>query len=285
MLSGYIPAAVTPFKNGKVDFDALGSYIEWLENQGISTIVLCGSTGESLSLTLEEQTEILKFASGIIKGNLIGGVICSTTDNCLQIIKNTEEYVSGFLCICPFYVKPTQTQIVAHFKKLSSSTKKPIVVYNNPSRVGVSIEKNAFDQLIDIENVVAVKECSPDLSRFTLWRPLKTFSMLTGNDDSAFGALAMGADGVISVSANVYPKLCIRGYEAFKNHEDFSKYRNLLAPVHELMFKEPSPAPAKYALSKMGLMANELRSPLGPISADLAKKIDNYMERMSDVKV
>lgn len=283
MLSGYIPAAVTPFKNGKVDFDALGSYVEWLENQGISAVVICGSTGESLSLSPEEQIEILRFVSGIIKGKLIGGVIWSTTDNCLQIIKNAEDFVAGFLCICPFYVKPTQTQIVTHFRKLSSATKKPIIVYNNPSRVGVTIGRSAFDQLTEVENIVAIKECSPDLSRFTLWRPTKTFSMLTGNDDSAFGALAMGADGVISVSANVYPKLCIQGYEAFKNHKEFSKYRDLLAPVHEMMFAEPSPAPVKYALSKMGLMANELRSPLGPISAELARKIDEYMERLSDV--
>ena len=115
----------------------------------------------------------------------------------------------------------------------------------------------------------------------------RDFDFLTGNDDSAFGALAMGAVGVVSVSANVCPQLCAKAYNAFVNHDaaNFEKFRDELAPLHELMFAEPSPAPAKYALSKMGFMENELREPLTPISNELARKIDEFMEKTSHVKI
>ena len=288
MFRGYIAAVVTPFKDGKVDFESFGRHIEWLSNSGISGIVVCGSTGESLSLTLQEQKDLIQFASEIVskKIKLIGGVISPSTAVCLNLMKNSEEYVDGFLCICPFYIKPSQEQIVSHFSKLNANTLKPIILYNNPKRVGTSIERKAFDFLTKLENVVAIKECSCDLSRFALWRKdlTKDFDFLTGNDDSAFGALAMGAVGVISVSANVCPQLCVSAYDFFVHGdmEAFSRHRDVLAELNYLMFAEPSPAPAKYALSRLGLMSAEVREPLTPISVDLQKKIDQFLDRIKE---
>jgi 4-hydroxy-tetrahydrodipicolinate synthase len=181
-------------------------------------------------------------------------------------------------------VKPSQRQIFDHFKKLSESTSRGIILYNNPNRVGVDVGFDAFKRICESENVVAVKECSHDLSRFSIWRLAvkENFAFLSGNDDVACGALAMGASGVISVSANILPRLCAKMYDAFRKRDwgTFGALRDFLAPLHELMFAEPSPAPAKYALNRLKLMSNELRAPLSPISAELQTKIDALMEKL-----
>ncbi|MDR0631843.1 MAG: 4-hydroxy-tetrahydrodipicolinate synthase [Holosporaceae bacterium] len=286
MLGGYMVAVVTPFKNGKIDVAAFEKYIDHMVNSGVSGIVVCGSTGESLSLSMQEKTELMGIASSINNGRirLIGGVISSTTDDCVELIKQTEKYVENFLCICPFYVKPSPQQIYYHFEKLSDATSRGIILYNNPGRVGVNINFDTFRKLCDLKNIVAVKECAPDLSRFSLWRSevKEDFSFLIGNDDVACGALAMGARGVISVSANVAPILCVKMYNAFmqNNLEEFGVLRDSLAPLHELMFAEPSPAPTKYALSRLGIISNELRRPLLPIGVELQTKIDDLMCRL-----
>ncbi len=283
MFKGYIAAVVTPFKNGEVDVSAFENYISWLVDSGVSGIVVCGSTGESLTLTREEQKELICTANKVVAGRvkLIGGVIASSTEKCLALIRNSEQYVDGFLCICPFYVKPTQDQLILHFSRLNEITSKPIILYNNPSRVGVSICKKAFDIITKLEHVVAIKECACDLSRFALWRMDvdKDFDFLTGNDDSAFGALAMGAKGVVSVTANVCPKLCVEAYNAFMkgDREVFEQCRDKLAVITSLMFAEPSPAPAKYVLSRLGIMSEEVRAPLTPITLELKSKIDEII--------
>ena len=290
MINGYIAAVVTPFKNGKVDIESFEKYITYIVNSGISGMVVCGSTGESLSLSMPEKIELVKVASRINNGRikLLAGAIDASTDNCLEMIKNTESYVDGFLCICPFYIKPSQEQIYNHFKMLSEATSRDIVLYNNPGRVGVSIGPEAFKKSCALKNVVAIKECASDLSRFTLWRSevKDSFVFLTGNDDSACGALAMGADGVVSVSANVAPELCAKMYSAFKNKdmERFCILRDTLAPLHSLMFAEPSPAPAKYALSRLGLMSEELRAPLAPVSKELRNSIDVFLEKVGLIR-
>ena len=291
MFKGYISAVVTPFKDGKVDFEAFEKYIDWLSDSGVTGVVVCGSTGESLSLSIQEQANLIKVANKVISKRikLVGGVISSSTETCLSLMRNSEEYVDGFLCICPFYIKPSQEQIFSHFSKLNANTSKPIILYNNPKRVGTSIEKEAFDSLVRLENILAIKECSSDLSRFTLWRKglTKDFDFLTGNDDSAFGALAMGAVGVISVSANVCPRLCVSAYDSFMKGDmlRFSQLRDVLATLHSLMFAEPSPAPAKYALNRWGLMSAEVREPLTPISTDLQKKIDEFLDRIEEMEI
>ncbi|MBE6447472.1 MAG: 4-hydroxy-tetrahydrodipicolinate synthase [Alphaproteobacteria bacterium] len=288
MFRGYIAAVVSPFKGSKVDLYSFEKYIHKLSGTGVFGIVVCGSTGESLALTSDEYISLISKASEVVSGKIkvIAGVISSSTNYCLSLINQAEKYVDGFLCICPYYIKPTQAQLIDHFTRLSRSTEKPIILYNNPGRVGVSIGEKAFRTLSEIENVVAIKECDGDLSRFALWRrDLKEdFDLLTGNDDSAFGALAMGANGVISVSANVCPRLCVKAYEAFVqgNMSEFSKYRDLLAPLHKLMFSEPSPAPVKYALSKLRLMTDEIREPLAIVSEDLKYKIDEYLDRVKE---
>jgi 4-hydroxy-tetrahydrodipicolinate synthase len=158
------------------------------------------------------------------------------------------------------------------------------MLYNNPSRTASNIGFETLKKLSNIKNIVALKECSGDLSVFTRWRLElnEEFSIFSGNDDTACGAMACGANGIISVGANVLPELFVRVCNAAKNKdwEKFAILRDVLAPLHDLMFTEPSPAPVKYALSKLGLISNELRLPLGQISDSLREKIDGFMEKM-----
>lgn len=287
MINGYITAAVTPFCNEKIDFDSLEKYLHFLTDSKIAGIVICGSTGESLSLSMNEKIEIIRKAQKITSGKtkLYAGVIDASTSNCLELIRKTEDVVDGFLCICPFYVKPSQEQIYNHFKMLSDSTKRDIILYNNPGRVGTSISFDTLKKLSVQRNIVAIKECTSNLSVFTTWRSAikENFAFLSGNDDTACAALVMGATGVISVTANVVPDLCSTMYSAFtqNNMERFEVVRDAIAPLHELMFSEPSPGPVKYALSKLGLIHNELRMPLSPISNGLKEKIDIVMDRLN----
>jgi 4-hydroxy-tetrahydrodipicolinate synthase len=287
MLNGYIAAVVTPFKDGKIDIRAFEKYVYHLIGSGISGMVICGSTGESLSLSDDEKIELIRSAAAVNRGKitLIGGAIYPTTDGCLDFINKAKEYVNAFLCTCPFYIKPSQQQVYDFFKKLNDSTSRGIIIYNNPVRVGTDIGIDIFRKLCELENIIGIKECSLDLSRFAVWRLLtkKKFSFLSGNDNTACAALAMGATGVISVSANVAPELCTRMYNAFRqnNLESFFVLRDTLMPIHELMFAEPSPAPVKYALSKLGLISNELRAPLAPASLKLQAEIDQAVKGIS----
>jgi 4-hydroxy-tetrahydrodipicolinate synthase len=286
-LEGYIVALVTPFDQQKnVDLKAFEKYVDFVVSKGVHGIVVCGSTGESLALSDEEKLSLVKCASNIAKGrtNVIGGIIDSVTEHGVKLIREFEEYVDNFLCICPYYIKPSQTQLFNHFKAYCESTKKGIILYNNPGRTAIDLKSDTFKKLCDFDNVIAIKECASDLSRFVFWKDyLKhDFSFLTGNDDMAPSALAMGACGVVSVTANIAPALCEAMYKAWNDRdmEKFANIRDRLAVMHNLMFAEPSPAPAKYALAKMGLIQNVLREPLSPISEELAKTIDLNMEKL-----
>ena len=286
MLSGIYVALVTPFKDGKIDFAAFERYVSHVISAAkISGVVVCGSTGESLMLTQEEKKSLISTAARVVDGKvkLFAGIIESSQDAALDIMRNTENLVDGFLCICPYYIKPSQEQLYGYFSTISAQTEKSIILYNNPGRCGVSIEWDCFNRLVEINNIVAIKECASDLTRFALWRKnIKgQCAFLSGNDDAFCGALAMGADGVISVSANIATALYVRMYCAYQegDFERFAVLRDSLAPLHSLLFKEPSPAPVKYALSKMGLMTDEVRAPLTSLSSALKSSIDGFLEQ------
>jgi 4-hydroxy-tetrahydrodipicolinate synthase len=285
MLHSYFAAVVTPFNDGAVDFSAFEKYMIYIANSGVSGAIVGASTGEALSLSLAEKVKLSSAAAGIVDGKIkiIAGVMEPTTAGCLELIKNLEKHVDGFLCICPYFSKPSPEQIYIHLHQLSSSTTRSIVVYNNPSRTCSKIDFDTLQKLAELNNVVAIKDCSSDISVFTSWRTQlkENFAFLSGIDNTACGALAMGADGVISVSANIMPEMCVKLYNSFRkgDMELFSPLRDMLHPLHELMFAAPSPAPAKYALSKMGYMSDELRAPLMPINNDLKAKIDDFLKK------
>lgn len=285
MLKGYVVALVTPFSSaGEVDLNSFEKYVDYIVSSGVEGIVVCGSTGESLSLSNSEKISLVKCASNIAKSKVkvIGGIIDSVTERSVSLIHSLEDYVEAFLCICPYYIKPSQNQLYNHFKMCAAATSKDIILYNNPGRTSVDLQYDTFNRLRELKNITAIKECSLDLSRFVFWKRNDDFSFLTGNDDMACSAFAMGAVGVVSVTANVAPKKCVELYDSWKARDmsRFSKIRDELAVLHRLMFTEPSPAPTKYALHKMGLMENQLRLPLTPISSELAAKIDSEFHKL-----
>ncbi|MDR1362198.1 MAG: 4-hydroxy-tetrahydrodipicolinate synthase [Holosporaceae bacterium] len=280
MLRGYWAAAVTPFNNGALDFGALEKYMAHVADSGVSGVVVGGSTGEALSLSLDEKIQLVSSASKAINGKIkvVAGVLEATTDGCLALMRSLEKYVDGFLCLCPYFLRASQEQIHQHLRKLSASTSRSIIIYNNPARTGSSVEFSTLLELTKLANVVGIKECSRDISVFTSWRlELKNdFAIFCGDDATAAGALALGAAGVISVSANVLPKTCIKLYNALQDSDvkTFARLRDALYPFHELMFAAPSPSPVKYALAQMGYMSEEVRAPLSPISRELSRGID-----------
>ncbi|MDR2794377.1 MAG: 4-hydroxy-tetrahydrodipicolinate synthase [Holosporaceae bacterium] len=286
MFSGYFAAMVTPFFNDKLDLCSFEKYIHYLIDSGISGIVVCASTGEALSLSTHERIDLVTTAARVVNGKIkvIAGVIDSMTENCKALMKSTEDLVDGFLCICPFYIKPSQEQIYSHFRILSESTDQKLILYNNPARAGSRISFETLKMLSEQKNIIGIKDCGSDLSVFSRWRLQlhNDFILFSGDDTTACGALALGARGIISVTANVAPKMCAQIYRTFKRGdvEGFRYARDILAPLHSLMFDYPSPAPAKYMLSRLGLIKNELRSPLSPVDAGTKAKIDDFMEEV-----
>lgn len=289
MINGCMAAAVTPFSDdGSLDIAAFSKYISFLANSRLSGIVVCGSTGESLSLSFDEKMTLFRAARKAMGDNgpkLYAGVIEAATQNGVKLIKASEDIVDGFLCICPFYVRPSAAQIYEHFKALAESTARNIILYNNPGRVATSIELATLKKLSTIKNIVAIKECGADLSVFATWRAAvrDDFAFLTGNDDTYAAAISMGACGVISVTANVVPDLCSAIFSSYQqgNLERFAIVRDALQPLHKLLFAEPSPGPVKYVLSKLGFMRNKLRMPLAPIGSALRTKLDKVMRDLN----
>jgi 4-hydroxy-tetrahydrodipicolinate synthase len=286
MVKGYIPAVVTPFRDGKLDFESFEKYVcHIVHNSGISGIVVCGSTGESLSLSMDEKVELIRRAHDVCSGavKVIAGVISPITEDCKMFMKSVENVSDGFLCICPFYIKPSQEQIYNHFRALSNCVGKPIILYNNPGRVGTHIGIGTYKKLAEIDNIIATKECDPDITAFSRLKQEvgDRLLILSGNDDTAGEALTLGASGVISVTAGVAPKMCSKMFNAFAQGDmaEFTRIRDLLSPLHSLLFAEPSPAPVKYALSKMGFIQNELRMPLSTIGNELQRMIDAFIDK------
>lgn len=287
MFTGYIPAVVTPFKEKEVDLEAFRKYINWLITAGVNGVVVCGSTGESISLSMDEKKSLVETAVEVSAGRapVVAGVISASTDDAIRQAKMYEKVgADALLCVCPFYVKPTQEGLINHFTKLHQSTVLPIIIYNNPGRTAVDIKVDTLRKLASLERIVALKEASSDLSRFLCWRQhvKSDFSFLSGNDDTFCGALALGAHGTISVTCNVIPDICVEIFKALEE-KDFARFctlRDKIMNVHSLMFSEPSPAPAKYALSLRGVMTEEVREPLLPLTPETKNKIKYELEKL-----
>lgn len=292
MFHGYIPAVVSPFKENSVDISVFEKYVTWLFASGMHAVVVCGSTGESIALTQKERNSLIRSAVGLChnRENVIAGVIGSITDDCVQQAVEFEKCgAHALLCVCPYYVKPSQSGIYDHFRKIHDVTNIPIILYNNPGRTGVDLHLDTIRKLSSLERVVGLKEASNDITRFLLWRQyLKPeFSLLSGNDDSFFGALALGAHGVISVTANIVPDVCNSVYKAWLGRDivKFERLRDKIKNIHNLLFSEPSPAPLKYALSLIGAInCDSVRSPLSSVSDQLKSKLKQELISLEVIK-
>ncbi|NDR55598.1 4-hydroxy-tetrahydrodipicolinate synthase [Aliiruegeria sabulilitoris] len=269
MFKGSLPALVTPFKKGAVDFETLDSLVEWHVEQGSNGLVPVGTTGESPTLTHAEHREVvervIKAAAGRIP--VIAGAGSNNTAEGIGLIRHAAEAgADAALIVTPYYNKPTQAGLYEHFKALHDCCELPIIIYNIPGRSVVDMSPATMGKLAELPRIVGVKDATGDITRVSKQRETcgKDFVQLSGEDASALGFNAHGGVGCISVSANVAPKLCAE-FQAATLAGDYAKaleYQDLLMPLHTAIFLEPGLAGAKYGLSLLGKCSEDVRLPL-----------------------
>lgn len=268
-IHGSIPALITPFRNGIVDERAFQALVERQIAEGSHGLVPCGTTGESATLSIDEHLRVVRLCVEAAGGRVpvIAGAGSNDTAHAVELARGCERAgADALLVVAPYYNKPNQSGLVAHFSAIHDAVGLPIVVYNVPARTVVDIAVETMAHLASLPRVIGVKDATADLARIARHRALcgRDFIQLSGEDASAVGFNAHGGSGCISVTANVAPKLCAE-MQAASLQGDFAAARafdDTLAPLHKAMFLEPSPAPAKYACSLLGLCTDEVRLPL-----------------------
>jgi len=287
MFKGSIVALVTPFRNGKVDEVALEKMVRWHIEQGTHGIVPVGTTGESPTLSHDEHIYVVKAVTELSAGHMtvIAGAGSNNPVEAIEYSHHARDAgADATLHVAGYYNRPSQDGMVAHFKLLHDETDLPIVVYNIPPRAVVDILPETLARIAALPRVVGVKDATGDLSRPLRERQLikKPFSFLSGEDATAVAYNVSGGQGCISVTANVAPKLVAEVQEATLAG-DYLKARSLqdrLIPLHQLMFAEPSPAGAKYALSLLGICEADCRVPIMPLSDVTKDKIRAAMQAL-----
>lgn len=272
MLKGSIPALVTPFKDGSVDVDTLKKLVEWHIAEGTHGLVPVGTTGESPTLSHKEHemvvAEVVKAVAGRIP--VIAGAGSNNTTESIRLVEHARSVgADAALVVTPYYNKPTQAGLLAHYQALNE-VGIPIIIYNIPGRSVIDMLPSTMGALSKLENIVGVKDATGDIARVSMQRAAcgKDFIQLSGEDATALGFNAHGGTGCISVTANVAPRLCAEFQEATLAG-DFARaldYQDRLMPLHEAIFIEPGVAGAKYALSLLDRCPEEVRLPLTPVS-------------------
>lgn len=281
MFKGSIPALITPFKNQEIDWAAFDNLVEWQIEQGSHGLVPCGTTGESPTLSHAEDKKIVRRCVDITKGRVpvIAGSGSNSTKEAIELTQNAKDAgADAALIVTPYYNKPTQDAMIAHFKAIHDAVAIPIVLYNIPGRCIVDMGPEAMGKLAKLDNIIGVKDATNDLAR-----PFETrqacgddFCQLSGEDGTAGAFRAQGGHGCISVVANVAPALSASMHEAWDKGDlqEFARMRDLLAPLARDLFCESNPAPVKYAASALGLCSDEVRLPLLPASDKARAKVD-----------
>lgn len=281
MFHGSITALVTPFKNGEIDWKAFENLVEWQIEQGSHGVVPCGTTGESPCLDESEMKAIFERCVAVVKGRIpvIAGTGSNYTKKSIALTNMARDCkVDAALIVAPYYNKPTQDGLIAHYTTIHESTSLPIILYNVPGRTVIEIALDTIVKLSELPRIIGIKDATTDLTRATLLRQRiqKPFTLLSGEDGTAGGYLAQGGDGCISVTSNAAPALCAAVQNTWKSGDmkTFMNTQAALMPLHRALFLEPSPAPVKYALSKLGLCSDEVRLPLRPATESCQKQVD-----------
>ncbi|MCX7957554.1 MAG: 4-hydroxy-tetrahydrodipicolinate synthase [Deltaproteobacteria bacterium] len=285
MFKGSIVAIVTPFSNGKIDKKALSDLVKWHIRHKTDAIVVNGTTGETPTLSREEQKEniytVLEASESRIP--IIAGVGSNSTEHTIDNAKTAISCgVDGLLVVTPYYNKPTQEGMYQHFLKISELSPTPVILYNVPGRTGVTLKTETVLKLAEQKNIVGIKEAGGDFKMVTeLSSLLKKFDILCGDDALNLPMAAAGSNGAISVTANVVPHLMSKMYRLIEKG-DFSEARKIhqrLRHLNSILFVESNPIPVKAALSLMKKIKNELRLPLMPISDENMKKLKTVIDK------
>ncbi len=284
MFKGSFPALVTPFKNGELDLETLKKLIEWHIGEGSDGFVPVGTTGESPTLTHREHETVVEEVVKAVAGRVpvIAGAGSNNTLEGIRLIQHAEKVgADAALVVTPYYNKPTQRGLIAHFTALHDCCDLPIIIYNIPGRSVVDMIPETMGELAQLPRIVGVKDATGDLARVSQQRATcgADFCQLSGEDATALGFNAHGGVGCISVTANVAPQLCAE-FQAATLAGDYAKaldYQDRLMPLHEAIFIEPGLVGAKYAMSKLGLCSEEVRLPLTGLLDSTKAKIDAAM--------
>ena len=283
MFTGSMPALVTPFLNGELDTDALKHLVEWHIEQGSNGIVPVGTTGESPTLSHEEHGRVVEIVVDTVAGRVpvIAGAGSNNTIESVSLVNHAKSVgADAALVVTPYYNKPTQRGLIAHFEAVNECGL-PIIIYNIPPRSIIDMTPETMGKLSKLENIVGVKDATGDVVRVSQQRATcgTDFCQLSGEDASALGFNVHGGVGCISVTANVAPKLCAE-FQAATLAGDWAlalKLQDRLMPLHTAIFVEPGLVGAKYALSVLGKCTDEVRSPLTGLLPETKAQIEAAM--------
>lgn len=286
MFQGSIPALVTPFRDGKVDRAAFAALVERQIEAGSGALVPVGTTGETSTLSHEEHRSVVTLCVDVAAGRVpvIAGAGSNSTAEAIELAQHGKTVgADAALVVCPYYNKPDQAGLEAHFQAINDAVELPVFIYNVPSRTQSDILPETVARLARLPNIIGIKDATGDLSRVTLHRvgtEGEQFILLSGDDPSALGFCAMGGAGCISVTANVAPKLNADMHAALAEGrlDDARAIDAKLIRLHTALFASPSPGPVKYALSRMGLCQPDLRLPLVGPDEKASAAIDEALE-------
>jgi len=269
---GSMPALVTPFKDGKIDEQAFRGLIDWQISSGSHGLVPVGTTGESPTLSHEEHRRAIDICIDEARGRVpvIAGAGSNNTHEAIELARHAEKAgADAILVVTPYYNKPNQEGLYRHFKAVNDAVGLPIIIYNIPPRSVIDMSVETMKRLFELKNIVGVKDATGNVARISLQRHAigQSFIQLSGEDMIALSCMSVGAHGCISVTANVAPSLCAELMEAtFKgDYAHALRIQDRLTPLHAAIFIEPGVCGAKYALSLLGRIRNEVRLPLVPI--------------------
>tara|TARA_B100001564_G_scaffold146616_1_gene123142 strand:- start:461 stop:1348 length:888 start_codon:yes stop_codon:yes gene_type:complete len=287
MFKGSNVALVTPFKNNELDEETYIKLINFHLENGTNGLVPAGTTGESPTLSHSEHEKVIELCIKESKGKIpvIAGTGSNSTDEAISLTKHAEKAgADGALVVTPYYNKPTQEGLYQHYKSINDNTSLPIIIYNIPGRCVIDMSVETMSRLFELKNIVGVKDATGDLNRLdqTIKKLGPEFIQLTGEDGLAFEFNKRGGVGIISVTANIAPKLCSDMQKFSKSSSDneikeAERIDALLQPVHKSLFAESNPCPVKYAAKLLGLCDDAVRLPLVKITDETKLKVKNSL--------
>lgn len=287
MFTGVFTALVTPFKNGQVDYDALGRLIEFQIENRVNGVVPCGTTGESATLSHAEHRRVVEFCVQQVAGrvHVLAGSGSNATKETLTLSRFAKEArASGALLITPYYNKPTQEGLFQHYRAVAEAVELPLVLYNVPGRTAVDLTPETVARLAEHPRIVAIKEATADMQRASqlVQRCGHNMVLISGDDATFLPFLAVGGQGIISVTANVAPAQMVALWEAWQTGRvaDAQREHARLLTLNGLLFCETNPIPVKTAVAMMGLCRPEMRLPLTPLSEIHRPPLQHAMEKL-----
>ncbi len=287
---GIATALITPLREGRIDREALSTLIEMQIHGGVDAILVAGTTGESSTLSFEEHGELVSLAKELIGGRvpLLAGCGSNCTSRACELARIAcDAGADGLLAVTPYYNKASDDGLLLHYEALARAASRPLIVYNVPSRTGVSLQMKHYRELAKMQGIVGVKEASGNLA---LLEELCTvckddLDVYTGNDDQIVASMRLGAAGAISVLSNVYPKSAVELFSLCANEawQQAEERMQGLRPVIAELFREVNPIPVKYLAHLMGYCEAEYRLPLCPPSAETQRRLADLLARYSDL--